>query len=175
MEATRELPTHEVTFETPMMATTGQALAGRLGIVPILRAGLGFIEPVLTLLPSAEIWHLGIFRNEETLEPVTYYNKLDRATPPETVIVVDPMLATGGSASATLSVVKRWGNAQGHAPKIIKYACIISAPEGIAKLHADHPDVPIFTAAVDLHLNEVGYILPGLGDAGDRLYNTARG
>lgn len=172
LEATRDLPTTSVPVQTPLQTTTGAVLAGRVGVVPILRAGLGFIEPVLTLLPSAEIWHLGIYRNEETLMPVTYYNKLDRATPPETVIVVDPMLATGGSAAATLDVVKAWGREQGHAPRQLKFACIISAPEGIAHLEATHPDIPIFTAAVDTQLNQVGYILPGLGDAGDRLYNT---
>ncbi|HYE79313.1 MAG TPA: uracil phosphoribosyltransferase, partial [bacterium] len=172
LEATRDLPTVEVPVQTPLMATTGRRLAGRLGVVPILRAGLGFMEPVLTLLPGAEIWHLGIFRDEESLQPVTYYNKLDRAAPPDTVIVVDPMLATGGSASATLTVVKRWGQGSGQHATRIKYACIIAAPEGIARLQADHPEVPIYTAAVDQRLNEVGYILPGLGDAGDRLFNT---
>ncbi|MEO7995110.1 MAG: uracil phosphoribosyltransferase [bacterium] len=172
LEATRDLPTESVEVETPLKVTTGQQLAGRLGIVPILRAGLGFLEPVLALLPGAEIWHLGIFRNEETLEPVTYYNKLARATPPDTVIVVDPMLATGGSASATLDVIRQWGHEQGKTATRIKYACFIAAPEGLTRLAADHPTVPVYTAAIDERLNDIGYILPGLGDAGDRLFNT---
>ena len=171
-EATRSLPTQPATVMTPLMEAPVERLSGRLGIVPILRAGMGFMDPIFALLPHAEIWHLGIFRNEQTLQPVTYYNKLHRASPPETVIVVDPMLATGGSASATLDVIRRWHGSNDERAVNIIFVCFIAAPEGIARLAQDHPKVPIFTAAVDERLNEVGYILPGLGDAGDRLFNT---
>ncbi len=170
-EATRDLPLVPRTVRTPLVETTGEEVALTVGLVPILRAGLGMVEPLLDLIPRAEVWHLGLYRNEATLQPVEYYNRLSDRPPPtgqeaQLWFVLDPMLATGGSAVAAVDVLKRRGTPR------IKYLGLIAAPEGIATLEAAHPDVDIHVAAVDSHLNEHGYIVPGLGDAGDRQFGT---
>ncbi len=166
-EATRDLPLMDVETETPMIKTTTQVIAGRkLAFVPILRAGLGMVDGMLRLVPSAKVGHIGLYRDHDTLKPVEYYNKLPQDITERDVIVLDPMLATGGSAMDAITIVKR------SQPKSVKFACIIAAPEGIEALHQAHPDVHIYCAAVDEKLNENGYILPGLGDAGDRIFGT---
>jgi uracil phosphoribosyltransferase len=165
-EATQDLATEEQVVQTPLAEVTCQVVAERVGLVPVLRAGLGMVEAVLELLPYAQVWHIGLFRDERTLKPISYYNRLPDQATVDTCLLLDPMLATGGSASATVDILKRWG-----APRI-KYLGLIAAPEGIARLQADHPDVPIHVAAIDSHLNENGYIVPGLGDAGDRQFGT---
>lgn len=166
-EATRDLPLKEVETETPMVKATTKVIAGRkLAFVPILRAGLGMVEGVLTLVPAAKVGHIGLYRDHKTLQPVEYYSKLPSDLPERDVIVLDPMLATGGSAVDAISIIKR-----SH-PKSIKFMCIIAAPEGIKALTEAHPDVQVYCAAVDEKLNENGYILPGLGDAGDRIFGT---
>ncbi len=166
-EATRDLPTEEVEVETPIALARTHVLAGRkLALVPILRAGLGMVDGMLTLLPAAKVGHIGLYRNEETLEPVEYYCKLPSDIAERDVIVLDPMLATGGSASAAIQFIKNYG------VKHIKLMNIIAAPEGIERVHKDHPDVDIYCAAVDEKLNDHGYIVPGLGDAGDRIFGT---
>ncbi len=166
-EATQDLALRQVSIETPLATTEGAALAEKIGLVPILRAGLGMVEGVWELMPSAEVWHIGLYRDERTLMPVEYYNKLPVEPTVSVCLILDPMLATGGSAVATVDMLKEWG------VKMIKFVGLIAAPEGISKLHQHHPDVPIHIAAVDERLNEVGYIVPGLGDAGDRQYGTA--
>jgi uracil phosphoribosyltransferase len=165
-EATADLPTVPRTAQTPMGAANGMELSNKIGLIPILRAGLGMVEGVWELIPNAEVWHIGLYRDERTLKPVEYYNKLPIAPTVDVCLVLDPMLATGGSAVATIDILKRWGAKQ------IKFVGILAAPEGIATLHGKHPDVPIHIAAVDSHLNEIGYIVPGLGDAGDRQFGT---
>ncbi|WP_322200339.1 uracil phosphoribosyltransferase [Acutalibacter intestini] len=166
-EATRDLPLMEVECETPMQKTTTKIIAGRkLAFVPILRAGLGMVDGMLNLVPSAKVGHIGLYRDHDTLKPVEYYNKLPQDITERDVIVLDPMLATGGSAMDAISIVKR------SRPKSIKFLCIIAAPEGLDVLTKAHPDVHIYCAAVDERLNENGYILPGLGDAGDRIFGT---
>ncbi len=166
-EATRDLPLKEVETETPMVKATTKVIAGRkLAFVPILRAGLGMVEGVLTLVPAAKVGHIGLYRDHKTLQPVEYYSKLPSDLPERDVIVLDPMLATGGSAVDAISIIKRSN------PKSIKFMCIIAAPEGIKALTEAHPDVQVYCAAVDEKLNENGYILPGLGDAGDRIFGT---
>jgi len=165
-EATADLETVQREVETPMAITRAYELKEKIGLVPILRAGLGMVEGVWELMPSAEVWHIGIYRDENTLKPVEYYNKLPVEPTVSVCLVLDPMLATGGSAVATVDVLKRWG------VKKIKFVGIIGAPEGIANMQAHHPDIPIYLAAIDERLNEVGYILPGLGDAGDRQFGT---
>jgi len=165
-EATLDLATHRVQIETPMALTAGDDLKEKIGLVPILRAGLGMVEGVWGLMPSAEVWHIGLYRDEQTLKPVAYYNRLPIAPTVSVCLILDPMLATGGSAVATVDILKKWGVAK------IKFVGLIAAPEGIQKLHTTHPDVPIHIAAIDERLNEVGYILPGLGDAGDRMFGT---
>ncbi len=165
-EATQDLTTREEVVETPLTTITCRVVSERVGLVPVLRAGLGMVESVLELLPYAQVWHIGLFRDERTLKPISYYNRLPNEATVDTCIVLDPMLATGGSASATVDMLKRWG------AKRIKYMGLIAAPEGIARLSTDHPDVPIHIAAIDSHLNEHGYIVPGLGDAGDRQFGT---
>lgn len=166
-EATRDLPTEEVEIETPIAVAHTRVLAGRkLALVPILRAGLGMVDGMLSLLPAAKVGHIGLYRNEETLEPVEYYCKLPADIAERDVIVLDPMLATGGSARDAITQIKKRG------AKSIKFIGIIAAPEGLAKLHEAHPDVDIYVAALDDHLNENGYIVPGLGDAGDRIFGT---
>ena len=166
-EATRDLPLEDTQIETPMGKATTKIIAGRkLAFVPILRAGLGMVEGVMALVPAAKVGHIGLYRDHETLQPVEYYNKLPQDIHEREVIVLDPMLATGGSAIDAITIVKR-----SH-PKSIKFLCVIAAPEGLEALTKAHPDVHIYCAAVDECLNENGYILPGLGDAGDRIFGT---
>ena len=166
-EATRDLPTENVEIETPLTVTSQPMLAGRkLALVPILRAGLGMVDGMLTLLPAAKIGHIGLYRNEETLEPVEYYCKLPADISEREVIVLDPMLATGGSAVDAITLIKKRG------AKHIKFICIIAAPQGVEKLRNAHPDVDIYIGQLDECLNEHGYIVPGLGDAGDRIFGT---
>lgn len=166
-EATRDLPTQEVEIKTPVATGTFRVLAGKkLAIVPILRAGLGMVDGILDLIPSAKVGHIGLYRDPETHQPVEYYCKMPSDISERDVIVLDPMLATGGSASAAISFVKEYG------VKNIKLMNILAAPEGIARVRKDHPDVEIYVAAVDDQLNDHGYIVPGLGDAGDRIFGT---
>jgi uracil phosphoribosyltransferase len=165
-EATADLVTVPRELETPLTRMTGAELKEKIGLVPILRAGLGMVEGVWGLMPTAEVWHIGLYRDEKTLKPVQYYNKLPIEPTVSVCLILDPMLATGGSAVATTDIVKRWG------VRKIKFVGLIGAPEGIAAMQAAHPDVPIHLAAIDDHLNERGYIVPGLGDAGDRQFGT---
>jgi len=166
-EATRDLPLQEVTVRTPVAQATVKRIAGKkLAIVPILRAGLGMVDGVFALIPSAKVGHIGLFRDPETLEPVKYYCKMPTDIAQRDVIILDPMLATGGSASAAIAFIKEYG------VQNIKLMNIIAAPEGIARIQKDHPDVEIYVASVDERLNEHGYIVPGLGDAGDRIFGT---
>ena len=166
-EATRDLPTEEVEIETPIAIARTRMLSGRkLAFVPILRAGLGMVDGMLTLVPAAKVGHIGLYRNEKTLEPVEYYCKLPEDIGERDVIVLDPMLATGGSACDAITLIKKRG------ARSIKFLCLIAAPEGVARLQGTHPDVEIYIAAMDEKLNENGYIVPGLGDAGDRIFGT---
>lgn len=165
-EATQDLAIEPTTVETPMGTARGFTLREHIGLVPILRAGLGMVEGIWEMMPSAEVWHIGLYRDERTLRPVEYYNKLPVAPTVQVCLILDPMLATGGSAVATVDILKRWGAQR------IKFVGLIAAPEGIARLSSAHPDVPIHIAAVDDHLNDIGYIVPGLGDAGDRQFGT---
>lgn len=166
-EALRDLPLKEVEIETPLTKTKQKVLAGKkLAIVPILRAGLGMVDGMLSLVPAAKVGHIGMYRDEETLEPHEYYCKLPRDIDERLIVVVDPMLATGGSAIDAISQIKGYGG------KNIKFMCLIAAPEGIKALSEAHPDVEIYCANVDECLNEKGYIMPGLGDAGDRIFGT---
>lgn len=166
-EATRDLPLCDAKVETPMAEMVGKKIAGRkLAFVPILRAGLGMVDGAVELVPSARVGHIGLYRDEETLKPVEYYCKLPGDIHEREVIVLDPMLATGGSAVDAIGQIKQRG------PKSIKFMCIIAAPEGLKALTEAHPDVQIYCAALDSHLNEKGYIVPGLGDAGDRIFGT---
>jgi uracil phosphoribosyltransferase len=166
-EATSDLLLTPRDVETPMTKTNGYELQEKIGLVPILRAGLGMVEGFWELMPSAEVWHIGIYRDEKTLKPVEYYNKLPIEPTVSVCLILDPMLATGGSATATVDVLKRWG------VKKIKFVGLIGAPEGIEIMQKTHPDVPIYLACIDDHLNQNGYIVPGLGDAGDRQFGTA--
>jgi uracil phosphoribosyltransferase len=166
-EATADLLVRPVQVETPLALTECNMLAEKVGLVPILRAGLGMVEGVWNLLPSAEVWHIGLYRDEHTLRPVEYYNKLPLEPTVSVCLILDPMLATGGSAVATTDILKRWG------VKKIKFVGILGAPEGIANMQSHHPDVPIHLAGIDVGLNQRGYIMPGLGDAGDRQFGTA--
>jgi uracil phosphoribosyltransferase len=166
-EVTRDLPLEEVPVQTPLEKTTGRRIRGKkLVVVPILRAGLGMVDGIMKLVPGARVGHVGLYRNEETLEPVTYYLKVPGGAANREFIVVDPMLATGGSAAAAVRLLKEKG---AHA---VRFMCLVAAPEGVHTLTRAHPDVPIFAAALDRQLDEKGYILPGLGDAGDRLFGT---
>ena len=166
-EVTRDLPTVEVEIETPICKTTQKMLAGKkLGIVPILRAGLGMVDGIMNMVPACRIGHIGLYRDPETLEPVEYYCKLPADAEERELILLDPMLATGGSAADAITMIKKRGC------KHIRLVNLIAAPEGIAKVQADHPDVDIYVAGLDEHLNDHGYIVPGLGDAGDRLFGT---
>lgn len=165
-EATADLGLRELTVPTPMGTAVGQELVDTIGLVPILRAGLGMVEGVWEMMPGAEVWHIGLYRDERTLKPVSYYNKLPTMPTVQVCLVLDPMLATGGSAVATVDILKKWGAQR------IKFVGILAAPEGILTLQTAHPDVPIHVAHIDSHLNEIGYIVPGLGDAGDRLFGT---
>ena len=166
-EATRDLPLEEIEIETPVAKAKVKHIAGKkLAIVPILRAGLGMVDGMVSMMPNVKVGHIGLFRDPETLEPVKYYFKMPPDIEERDVIVVDPMLATGGSASAAIQFLKDDG------VKHIKLMCIIGAPEGVAVMQKEHPDVDIYVAALDDHLNEHGYIVPGLGDAGDRIFGT---
>ena len=165
-EATADLAVTPREVQTPLTTMTGSELKEKIGLVPILRAGLGMVEGVWDLIPGAEVWHIGIYRDEKTLRPVEYYNKLPLEPTVSMCLILDPMLATGGSATATVELLKRWG------VKKIKFVGLIGAPEGIARMQKEHPDVPIHLGAIDDHLNEKGYIVPGLGDAGDRQFGT---
>jgi uracil phosphoribosyltransferase len=165
-EATADLPTRQVKFQTPLEEAMGEEVAVRIGLVPILRAGLGMTDAALAILPSADVWHLGFRRDEETHRPESYYNRLPDVCPNDLVIVLDPMLATAGSASAAISTLTVWG-----APKIT-YVGLIAAPEGVGRLLRDHPDVAVHVALLDRELDENAYIRPGLGDAGDRMFGT---
>lgn len=166
-EATRDLPLEPVEIETPVAKATVNRIAGKkLAIVPILRAGLGMVDGMVSMMPNVKVGHIGLFRDPQTLDPVKYYFKMPPDIDERDVIVVDPMLATGGSASAAIQFLKDDG------VKHIKLMCIIGAPEGVERMQKDHPDVDIYVAALDDHLNEHGYIVPGLGDAGDRIFGT---
>ncbi len=165
-EVMSDYPLKAVEIETPLMPTKSKVLAREISLVLILRAGLGMLDGLLELVPEARVGHIGLYRNEETLEPVQYYSKLPKNIAETDVILVDPMLATGGSAATAASIVKKAG------AKNIKFVCMVAAPEGVAKLSEAHPDVAIYAAALDERLNDHGYILPGLGDAGDRLFGT---
>jgi uracil phosphoribosyltransferase len=166
-EATADLPLVDATVETPLERTVGRAVSGKkLTLVPILRAGLGMVEGILRLVPAARVGHIGLYRNHETLEPVDYYFKVPGDAAERDFFVLDPMLATGGSAVSAVTSLKRAGAAR------IRFLCLVAAPEGVRRLTAAHPDVTIYAASLDRELNEHGYILPGLGDAGDRLFGT---
>ena len=165
-EALADARTLTIDVETPLEITPGAKLADRIGLIPILRAGLGMVEGVWSLMPSAEVWHIGLYRDEHTLKPVEYYNKLPTEPRVSLCLILDPMLATGGSATATAEILKRWG------VKRIKFVGLIAAPEGIKAMQTAHPDIDIHIAAIDERLNERAYIVPGLGDAGDRQFGT---
>ena len=165
-EVSRDWPTVERVVETPLETMKGKVLSKRVTLVPILRAGLGMSDGVLRILPDARLGHLGVYRDERTLEPVSYYQKLPPDIAQTEVLLIDPMLATGGSGSAAVSFLKKAG------VKTMRFICLVAAPEGIAALHAQHPEIQIYCAAIDRQLNEKGYILPGLGDAGDRIFGT---
>jgi uracil phosphoribosyltransferase len=166
-EITRDLPLQEVTIKTPVAEATTKTIAGKkLGLVPILRAGLGMVDGILKLIPAAKVGHVGLYRDPETLTPIEYYVKLPSDVEERDFIVIDPMLATGGSASAAITSIKNRG------AKNIKLMCLVAAPEGVKVIQEEHPDVDIFLAALDERLNDHGYIVPGLGDAGDRLFGT---
>ncbi|HRQ24942.1 MAG TPA: uracil phosphoribosyltransferase [Anaerolineales bacterium] len=165
-EATADLATVPVEIETPLEKMNAQQLKEKIGLVPVLRAGLGMVEGIWELMPSAEVWHIGLYRDEKTLQPVQYYNKLPIDPRVSVCLILDPMLATGGSATATAEILKKWGVTK------IKYVGLIAAPEGIKAMQTAHPDIDIYVAAIDSHLNERAYIVPGLGDAGDRQFGT---
>lgn len=166
-EVTRDMPTQQITIETPLETTTGTVIDGKkLVLASILRAGTGILDGMLTVVPGARVGHIGLYRDPTTLQAVEYYFKMPQDMEERDVIVVDPMLATGNSAAAAVERVKKLN------PRSIKFLCLLAAPEGVATLQAAHPDVPIFTAAIDRELNSHGYILPGLGDAGDRIFGT---
>lgn len=165
-EATIDLAVRDIEVQTPLSMAKGTALMERVGLVPVLRAGLGMVEGVWELMPGSEVWHIGLYRDERTLKPVAYYNRLPIEPTVSVCLVLDPMLATGGSAVATVDILKKWG------VRKIKFVGILAAPEGISRLHEAHPDVSIHIAAIDDRLNEYGFIVPGLGDAGDRQFGT---
>jgi len=165
-EATLDVATKPRSVETPMGIANGVEVEETIGLVPVMRAGMGMVDGVMELLPSVQVWHIGLYRDEETLRPVEYYNKLPDQATVQICIVLDPMLATGGSATATINILKKWG------AKRIKYIGLLAAPEGVKALSAAHPDVPIHIAELDERLNNIGFIVPGLGDAGDRMYGT---
>ncbi|HEX7594459.1 MAG TPA: uracil phosphoribosyltransferase [Anaerolineae bacterium] len=165
-EATADLALQDKVVTTPLAQTRGAEVKEVVGLVPVLRAGLGMVEGFWEMMPAAEVWHIGLYRDHKTLEPIQYYNRLPVAPTVDVCMILDPMLATGGSATATAQILKDWG------AKKIKYVGIIAAPEGIQRLQTAHPDVEIYLAAIDEHLNENAYIVPGLGDAGDRQFGT---
>ncbi|SHE97200.1 uracil phosphoribosyltransferase [Seinonella peptonophila] len=166
-EITRLMPLREVEIETPITKTKGYLIAGKkMSLVPILRAGLGMVDGMLSILPAAKVGHIGLYRDPKTLKPVEYYSKMPQDLPEREVIVLDPMLATGGSVCQAIHMLKGWGAEQ------IKFVCLLAAPEGLERLHKEHPEIMVYTAAIDERLNEKSYIVPGLGDAGDRLFGT---
>jgi uracil phosphoribosyltransferase len=165
-EASADLSVETTTVMTPLAESPAHRLTQRIGLVPILRAGLGMADAIVELIPEAQVWHLGLYRDHKTLKPITYYNKLSAHARLDVCYVVDPMLATGGSAVAALDILKQWEIRE------LRYVAIIAAPEGVRVLHEHHPDVSIYLAALDSHLNEHSYIVPGLGDAGDRQFGT---
>ena len=165
-EATADLGLKETSVTTPMGVARGEQLTENIGLVPVLRSGLGMVEGIWEMMPGAQVWHIGLYRDERTLRPVEYYNKLPVDPTVQVCLILDPMLATGGSAVATVDILKKWGAQR------IKFVGIIAAPEGIAALSSAHPDIPIHVAAVDERLNDIGFIVPGLGDAGDRQFGT---
>ena len=165
-EATADLRLKDKQVQTPLAAYGGKEIGERIGLVPILRAGLGMVDPVLEMIPTVRVWHLGLYRDTKTLEPVSYYNKLPQEADVDLCLILDPMLATAGSATAAVDVLKQWGAQR------IKFLGLIAAPEGVRRLTEAHPDVPIHLAAVDDQLNDHAYIVPGLGDAGDRQFGT---
>lgn len=165
-EATVDLPTTKLLVRTPLADCPSEVIWQRVGIIPILRAGLGMAEAMLRVLPKATVWHLGLYRDHHTHQPIAYYNKLPPQPNIDIGYLVDPMLATGGSLSAAVTILKKWGLGS------IKCVCLIAAPEGVAVMKRDHPDVPLILGALDSHLNEDAYIVPGLGDAGDRQFGT---
>lgn len=165
-EATVDLETAPKSVETPMGKAAGVELEQTIGLIPILRSGLGMVEGIWGLMPTAEVWHIGLYRDEQTLQPIQYYNKLPLEPTVSVCLVLDPMLATGGSAVATVDILKEWG------VQNIKFVGILAAPEGVEAMQTAHPDVPLYLAVIDKKLNEIGYIVPGLGDAGDRQFGT---
>jgi len=165
-EATSDLEIETKTVETPLGEAAGVELKQPIGLIPILRSGLGMVEGIWGLMPTAEVWHIGLYRDEETLQPVQYYNKLPLEPTVSVCLVLDPMLATGGSAVATVDILKKWGVLK------IKFVGILAAPEGVETMQTAHPDVPLHLAVIDKKLNQNGYIVPGLGDAGDRQFGT---
>ena len=165
-EALEDARLRPLDVQTPLEVMPGEELADRIGLIPILRAGLGMVDAMLELMPTAQVWHLGLFRDERTLRPVEYYNKLPDSATVDLCLILDPMLATGGSATAAIEVLKRWGAVR------IKLVNLIAAPEGVEAVSRAHPDVEIYTASLDRQLNDKGYIMPGLGDAGDRQFGT---
>ena len=167
-EALADVKVRPLTIRTPIEEMEASELRDRIGLVPILRAGLGMVDAMLELMPTAQVWHLGLFRDERTLQPVEYYNKLPDSASVDLCLILDPMLATGGSATAAIDVLKKWGAVR------IKLVNLIAAPEGVAAVAAAHPDIEIHCAALDRQLNEKGYIMPGLGDAGDRQFGTGK-
>ena len=170
-EALADVRVRPLEIRTPLEPMTADELGERVGFVPILRAGLGMVDAMLELMPTAQVWHLGLFRDERTLRPVEYYNKLPDSATVDLCLILDPMLATGGSATAAIEVLKKWGAVQ---PVRIKLVNLIAAPEGVEAVSTAHPDVEIYCAALDRGLNEKGYIQPGLGDAGDRQFGTGK-
>ncbi|MBU6387489.1 MAG: uracil phosphoribosyltransferase [Planctomycetes bacterium] len=168
VRATEDLSLSDFEIDTPLTRMRAQRIAQRIAIIPILRAGLGLVDPILELIPSAEVWHLGMYRDEETAKPIEYYCKLPKDDPAQVGFVLDPMLATGGSIRVAVAALKRWG------VRDVRVLSVIAAPEGIRALHEEHPDVSIYVGAVDQELNDQKFIVPGLGDAGDRIFNTKR-
>jgi uracil phosphoribosyltransferase len=166
VRATEDLSLTGFEIETPLTRMRVSRIAQRIAIIPILRAGLGLVEPILELIPNAEVWHLGMYRDEQTAKPIEYYCKLPKDDPAQVGFVLDPMLATGGSIRVAVAALKRWGVTD------VRVLSVIAAPEGIRALHEEHPDVSIYVGAVDQELNEQKFIVPGLGDAGDRIFNT---
>jgi uracil phosphoribosyltransferase len=167
-EAMQDVPTRTFTYQTPLEESTGYALEPRIGLVPIIRAGLGMVDAAADIIPHSEVWHLGMYRDEQTHSPVSYYNRLPKECPDDLVILLDPMLATGGSARDAVTVLKNWG------AKWVKFVGIIAAPEGVREMQEHHPDVDLYVATLDRELDENRFIRPGLGDAGDRLFGTVK-
>lgn len=165
-EATLDMEVTQKPVETPMGQTIGTTAKETIGLVPIMRAGIGMTDGIMQLLPNVQVWHIGLYRDEETLRPVSYYNKLPKEPTVQICLILDPMLATGGSAIATANIIKQWGVSR------IKYVGLLAAPEGVEALSTAHPDIPIHVAHLDERLNDIGFIVPGLGDAGDRMFGT---